>query len=203
MKDQAGWLVERSNSNSSCWTFVWLEVKSNTISQHTHPHCHDVHFHNQNFAGSEFWPYINNSVWVGGSQADPGGLNERVPYWLNGAVPLAVLSENQTLQVKVAEYIDFILSHQQSNGWLGPTDACCQFWPSFPLIMALISYSEYNKSDMRVIPAIVKFLEFMDTYLNTHPLDVWVPNQLPFFFFTSFFFNFERHNIVGKTFPSA
>lgn len=33
---------------------------------------------------SEFWADIKNSVWIGGSQNDPGGLDERVPYWLNG-----------------------------------------------------------------------------------------------------------------------
>eukprot|EP01063_Lacrimia_lanifica_P030212 TRINITY_DN4769_c0_g1_i4.p1 TRINITY_DN4769_c0_g1~~TRINITY_DN4769_c0_g1_i4.p1 ORF type:complete len:683 (+),score=140.34 TRINITY_DN4769_c0_g1_i4:3314-5362(+) len=40
---------------------------------------------------SMFWPDIQHSSWIGGA-ADLG-LHERVPYWLNGVVPLAALLE--------------------------------------------------------------------------------------------------------------
>jgi hypothetical protein len=32
-----------------------------------------------------------NSTWLGGTANENGGLHERLPYWLNGAVPLAYL----------------------------------------------------------------------------------------------------------------
>lgn len=40
----------------------------------------------------QFWPDVMSSVWIGGTQ-DPD-LHERVPYWLNGYVPLAYLLRN-------------------------------------------------------------------------------------------------------------
>lgn len=44
-----------------------------------------------------FYKYIANSTWIGGPVSDPGGLQERVPYYLNGAVPLAYLLDDQRL----------------------------------------------------------------------------------------------------------
>ena len=41
---------------------------------------------------AQFWPDIMSSIWIGG-HADTG-LHERVPYWLNGVVPLAFLLRN-------------------------------------------------------------------------------------------------------------
>jgi len=47
---------------------------------------------------SQFWPDIMSSIWMGG-KAD-GGLHERVPYWLNGVVPLAFLLKNAGAEVR-------------------------------------------------------------------------------------------------------
>jgi hypothetical protein len=41
---------------------------------------------------AQFWPDVMTSIWIGGK--DDGGLHERVPYWLNGIVPLAFLLKN-------------------------------------------------------------------------------------------------------------
>ncbi len=86
-------------------------------------------------------------MWVGGQDTDPGNLNERVPYWLNGAVPLALLSGDATLTASVHQYVATILANQWADGWLGPppdVDAsdCCQLWPRYPLLMALAQYAE-------------------------------------------------------------
>ena len=40
---------------------------------------------------SRLYGDIANSTWFGGDAAESGGLHERAPYWLNGAVPLAYL----------------------------------------------------------------------------------------------------------------
>lgn len=47
---------------------------------------------------------------------DPGGLNERLPYWLNGMTTLAYFSKNQTLISKVESYMDYIIENQLSDG---------------------------------------------------------------------------------------
>ena len=64
----------------------------------------------------EFWPDIKNSAWFGGSAEGW----ERVPYWLDGLVPLAFVTDDPVLKGKVRNAIEYILAHQQADGWLGP-----------------------------------------------------------------------------------
>ena len=58
------------------------------------------------------WPDIRDSRWIGG---DREGW-ERVPYWLDGFIPLAWLLEDQELQARAKRYIDAILDGQQKDG---------------------------------------------------------------------------------------
>ena len=58
------------------WLLAQLKLQADGLSGHL----------------SQFWGDVMDSVWIGGS-AD-GGLHERVPYWLNGIVPLAYLLRN-------------------------------------------------------------------------------------------------------------
>lgn len=67
----------------------------------------------------KIWPDIRDSAWIGG---DREGW-ERVPYWLDGFIPLAYLLENEELIDTAKKYIDSILSMQQSDGWLCPCKA--------------------------------------------------------------------------------
>ena len=64
----------------------------------------------------EFWPDIKESRWFGG---ETEGW-ERAPYWLDGVIPLAFLLDDPALKAKVTRYVDYILEHQQEDGWLGP-----------------------------------------------------------------------------------
>ena len=84
-----------------------------------------------------FWADVMNSSWVGG-HAD-GGLHERTPYWLNGCVPLAYQLGDPNLIGLVNKYVDYILSHQAEDGWLGPDDAKDgnMYWSKFPMLLAL------------------------------------------------------------------
>ena len=38
-----------------------------------------------------FWEDIVSSIWLGGEYREGDGLNEDLPYWANGFVPLAFL----------------------------------------------------------------------------------------------------------------
>ncbi len=82
-----------------------------------------------------------NSSWIGG-KADTG-LHERTPYWLNGIVPLAYQLNNPTLIALVNKYVDYILSNQQDDGWLGPDDEGDgnMYWSKFPMLLALTQVS--------------------------------------------------------------
>ena len=62
------------------------------------------------------WPDIRDSAWIGG---DREGW-ERVPYWLDGFIPLAFLLRNEDMIARAKRFIDRILSFQQADGWICP-----------------------------------------------------------------------------------
>ncbi len=62
------------------------------------------------------WPDVRDSAWIGG---DKDGW-ERVPYWLDGFIPLAYLLENEDMIARAKKYIDAIVSFQKPDGWICP-----------------------------------------------------------------------------------
>ena len=64
----------------------------------------------------KIWPDIRDSAWIGGKCEGW----ERVPYWLDGFIPLAYLLENEEMIGTVKKYIDAILSAQDEDGWICP-----------------------------------------------------------------------------------
>jgi hypothetical protein len=64
------------------------------------------------------WKDVRDSAWIGGSEEGW----ERVPYWLDGFVPLAYLLENEDMIARAKKYIDAILAHQKPNGWICPCE---------------------------------------------------------------------------------
>jgi uncharacterized protein len=121
----------------------------------------------------EFWPDIKDSAWFGGKAEGW----ERVPYWLDGLVPLAYLLDDATLKAKVKRAIDSILDHQQPDGWLGPVGDSQKHkpydvWPLFPLLKALTQYQEAT-GDPRVIPAMLKCCRKIDAVIAREPMYSW------------------------------
>lgn len=64
----------------------------------------------------KIWPDIRESAWIGGKCEGW----ERVPYWLDGFIPLAYLLENEEMIATVKKYIDAIVSAQEDDGWICP-----------------------------------------------------------------------------------
>lgn len=62
------------------------------------------------------WRDVRDSAWIGGGAEGW----ERVPYWLDGFVPLAYLLENDDLIARAKKYIDAIISYQRPSGWICP-----------------------------------------------------------------------------------
>ena len=62
------------------------------------------------------WPDVRDSAWIGGN-CDGW---ERVPYWLDGFIPLAYLLDNEDLIARAKKYVYAILSRQHSDGWICP-----------------------------------------------------------------------------------
>ena len=66
----------------------------------------------------KIWPDIRDSQWIGGKCEGW----ERVPYWLDGFIPLAYLLENEEMIATVKKYIDAIVSAQEDDGWICPCE---------------------------------------------------------------------------------
>ena len=64
----------------------------------------------------KMWNDIKDSAWIGGNKEGW----ERVPYWLDGFVPLAYLLENEDMIARAKKYIDAIISFQKPDGWICP-----------------------------------------------------------------------------------
>jgi uncharacterized protein len=121
----------------------------------------------------EFWPDIKQSAWFGGSAEGW----ERVPYWLDGIVPLAYLLDDDALKTKVKKAIDYILDHQHPDGWLGPLGDLQKHqpydvWPLFPLFKALTQYQEAS-GDPRVVPTLLKCCRKIDEVIARRPMYSW------------------------------
>jgi len=124
----------------------------------------------------EFWPDVAESAWIGGSAEGW----ERGPYWLDGLVPLAFLLDDDRLKAKVGRWLDYILTHQHEDGWLGPARdqaygeryEAYDPWPVFVTLKAMSQF-EAATGDRRIIPAMQKFLARLDRLLDEKPLFVW------------------------------
>lgn len=62
------------------------------------------------------WRDIRDSAWIGGNAEGW----ERVPYWLDGFIPLAYLLEDEDMIARAKKYIDSIISFQKPDGWICP-----------------------------------------------------------------------------------
>ena len=129
----------------------------------------------------EFWPDVEKSGWIGGKAEGW----ERAPYWLDGVVPLAYLTDDTKLKAKVSRWMDFILSHQQPDGWLGPDQSPPPTgaegapppdprdpWPQFIILKVLSQYAEAT-GDPRAVPAMEKSFRSLDFQLDRRPLFAW------------------------------
>ena len=120
----------------------------------------------------QMWPDVSQSAWIGG---DKEGW-ERVPYWLDGFVPLAWLLDDADLKARAQRYIDAILSAQQSDGWICPcTDeerATYDVWAVFLICKALMVYGECS-CDARAWDAVYRALRQLKDHLRDHTLFNW------------------------------
>lgn len=116
----------------------------------------------------EFWPDLGpNSGWLGGT----GESWERGPYFLDGLVPLAYLTQNPVLIAKVKKWLNWTLDHQTQEGWIGPTKNQ-DWWPNFVMLKVLTQYQEAS-GDGRVIPLMTKYFAYQAAHLDERPLKEW------------------------------
>ncbi|MBR3642333.1 MAG: glycoside hydrolase family 127 protein, partial [Parasporobacterium sp.] len=118
------------------------------------------------------WPDIRESKWIGG---DKEGW-ERVPYWLDGFIPLACLLDDTDMKARAKRYIDAILAGQREDGWICPcTDeerSRYDMWAHFLLCKVLALYEECT-GDPRIEKTIYRAMKCLKRHLETNTLFGW------------------------------
>lgn len=118
------------------------------------------------------WPDIKDSAWIGGKCEGW----ERVPYWLDGFVPLAYLLENQDMIGRAKKYVDAIISFQREDGWICPCNdeerKDYDTWAVLLITKVLCLYADCSK-DERILEVVRKCLKQLNSHINEHTLRNW------------------------------
>jgi hypothetical protein len=123
---------------------------------------------------ADFYPFVVNSSWLNKPGANGGSeysnLNEALPYWLNGLVPLAYGLGDERLKAQVSSVVDKVLSFQAADGWLGPEVGDSRnLWARAPLLMGLTQLAEADVAwQDRIVKSMRSFLSLTHTMLNNN-----------------------------------
>lgn len=82
------------------WLYKQLKIQAKGLSGHL----------------DQMWPDVRDSAWIGGNREGW----ERVPYWLDGFIPLAYLLQDEELIQRANRYIQCIADRQREDGWICP-----------------------------------------------------------------------------------
>jgi len=106
----------------------------------------------------KMWPDVRDSQWIGG---DREGW-ERVPYWLDGFIPLAYLLKDEDMIARAKKYIDAIIEGQDEDGWICPCKkedrAHYDMWALYLILKVLIVYYDCSGDD-RIEEVVYKALK--------------------------------------------
>ena len=120
----------------------------------------------------QIWPDVKNSRWIGG---DREGW-ERVPYWLDGFIPLAWILDDEDMKARAKRYMDAILAGQQEDGWICPCGekerSTYDMWALLLIAKVMTVYADYS-GDPRVQPALERALKQFSHFLDGHTLFGW------------------------------
>jgi len=120
--------------------------------------------------------------WLGGD----GDGWERGPYWIDGLLPLAHILGNERLIAKVKPWVEWTLTHQAEDGYLGPVpfdsppeaepglqrDKRRDWWPK--MVMLKILQQHYMATgDERVVDVLTKYFRYQLKELPKTPLNHW------------------------------
>ena len=118
------------------------------------------------------WPDVKDSAWIGGTCEGW----ERVPYWLDGFIPLAYLLEDEDMISRAKRYLDAIINSQAEDGWICPCKeeerANYDTWAVLLITKVLCLYADCS-GDERITEVVGKCLKNFDEHLNKHTLRDW------------------------------
>jgi hypothetical protein len=135
------------------WLADNLELMANGLAGHLH----------------EFYSYVASSSWLGGS-GEYSALHEGFPYWLNGIVPLAYSLNDARLKTQISTAVNYVLSHQYEDGWLGPEakdSGLRNLWARYPLLLGFTQLLEadWDTYATKILPAMRKFVDLTHSML--------------------------------------
>ncbi len=120
----------------------------------------------------KIWPDVKDSAWIGGEREGW----ERVPYWLDGFIPLAYLLENEDMIARVKKYIDAIIEAQDSDGWICPCTKSQRenydTWAVLLILKVLTVYADCSGDD-RIQNVVELCLKNFDKHLDYFTLRNW------------------------------
>lgn len=120
----------------------------------------------------KIWPDVKDSGWIGGER---DGW-ERVPYWLDGFIPLAYLLENEDMIARAKKYIDAIIEAQDSDGWICPCTKSQRenydTWAVLLILKVLTVYADCSGDD-RIQNVVELCLKNFDKHLDYFTLRNW------------------------------
>jgi hypothetical protein len=120
--------------------------------------------------------------WLGGD----GDGWERGPYWIDGALPLAHLIDDEELLRKVNRWVEWTLANQRADGYIGPQPFPTapkpepglqrgrrrDWWPK--MVMLKVLQQHYMATgDQRVIDCLSRYFRFQADQLPRTPLNHW------------------------------
>lgn len=120
--------------------------------------------------------------WLGGD----GDGWERGPYWIDGLLPLAYILDDDGLKAKVQPWIEWTLTHQAEDGYIGPVPFESppadepglqrgmrrDWWPKMVMLKVLRQYYSAT-GDERVIRVLTNYFHYQLKELPETPLDHW------------------------------
>lgn len=120
----------------------------------------------------KIWPDVKDSRWIGGER---DGW-ERVPYWLDGFIPLAYLLEKEDMIARAKKYIDAIIDAQDSDGWICPCTKSQRenydTWAVLLILKVLTVYADCSGDD-RIQNVVKLCLKNFDKHLDYFTLRNW------------------------------
>lgn len=132
----------------------------------------------------KYYPQVTGkrNAWLGGD----GDAWERGPYWIDGLLPLAYILKDQQLIAKVQPWIEWTLSNQRADGYIGPAvlrqrpapepgiqkEPREDWWPRMVMLKILQQYYDATK-DSRVITTLTNYFRYQLQELPKTALDHW------------------------------
>jgi hypothetical protein len=118
------------------------------------------------------WPDVRDSRWIGGVREGW----ERVPYWLDGFIPLAYLLKDEDLIDRAKKYINAIIEGQKEDGWICPCNdnerGRYDLWALFLILKVLVLYHDCS-GDERIEDVVYKALANLKRHVAGTTLFNW------------------------------